>query len=100
MSNIPTRIVFKIILDAMQLRNLELCEEIRRNVAIYKLANQLFGFNSFKIREFITAAEEIYIGHAPITDHYNKHKDWLADYKKWHKDNPGFIYRQKWPKIS
>ena len=94
---LPTEIVEKITLDAHQLRNLELCEELKRNVAVYQLANELLGHGSWKTSEFLRYAEEMFVGNAPDVCNYKTHNDWLNDYKKWKRQNL-ITYRKKWPK--
>ena len=100
MPDIPDEIVNRILRDAMQLRNLEMCEEIRRNVAVVKLAERDYGRASSRTFEFLSAAEECYVASAPRPGRYRSHVDWIRDYRRWQSENRDFEYRQAWPKVS
>jgi len=98
--NLPENIANKILMDAMQLRNIDLCEELRRNVDVYMLAIKDYGLKNSKVWESIEAAEERYIGGAPDVCDFDKHMDWLKEYKKWKRENKTFVSRQKFPKFK
>lgn len=100
MTNLPDEIIDKILLDAMQLRNLRLCEEVRRNIAVVQLAERDYGRANSRIFEFLSAAEECYVAGAPRPCRFQSHVDWLRSYEKWQTEHSDFEYRQVWPTVK
>jgi hypothetical protein len=102
MSGIPEVLVEKILMTAMQLRNLELCEEIRRVVGVIELTREAYSLLSssrnMHVYELVAASEETLVGAAPDTSSFSSFRDWKHAYNEWMHSNPDFACRQCWPR--
>ncbi len=94
---IPLELVRKISRDAIQLRNLHLCQEIRCTMRVVQKARIFFGHRSLT-RGYLKYTHEVVVGGAPDTPNFATYRQYELEYAKWRLSQKDYTYNQPWPK--
>jgi len=98
---IPIELVQKITRDAMQLRHLELCKEIKQIWKFIKKAEHYFGISKiYTYPEFLKIAHEIIIGGAPEITEFTTAYHFEQTYRNWKQNYPNYQYNINWPRCN
>lgn len=98
MGEIPEVLVIRMTRDAMQLRNMELCAEIRRVGSVIELTRMTHTDANMYVCELLISSEETLIGGAPDPMRYETFRMWKTDYNAWLRSNLDFECKQCWPR--
>ena len=95
-SKIPKNLVEKILMDAMQLRNLELCNEIKQTMKVVNYCKKYFG-KRWPNPEYLKFIHEIVISGAPDPTTFKSYLNYIKKYKEWRLLNFDYVYNINWP---
>lgn len=100
-SIIPSNIVEKIILMAMQLKNKPICDEIKQIQTLLTKSIVFFGktFGTFS-SEQLRITHEIVIGGAPDPTDFDNEIEYEKQYNEWKSHRNNNMFWNAWPRSS